>query len=123
MARKTFPLVLSDQTFLLDFDWPALAEIYKRFGATADLFNPEILGEVVVLGLRRHHPDITLAVVHAGSPPVVEVIRTVDRALKWAYSGVDPDQPALSGNNTNRDISSAAQAEADPAPIPEDAAV
>lgn len=109
MARKTFPLVLSDQTFLLDFDWPALAKVYEQFGATADLFNPSVLGEVVVLGLKRHHPDITLAAVHAGSPPVVEVIRTVDRALKFAYSGIDPDQTA--------------PAESDPAPTPEDAAV
>ncbi|QQP94056.1 hypothetical protein IGS68_35180 (plasmid) [Skermanella sp. TT6] len=98
MARKTFPIVLGDRTFLLDFDWPALSQIYRDYGPTRDLFDPEVLGGIVLIGLKRHHPDVTADTLTAASPPIVQVVAAVDRALRYAYDGVDtaeePPAPA-----------------------------
>lgn len=91
MTRRTFPIELNGQTLQLDFDWVALAEVYERFGATVDIFNPMILRQLVLLGLGRHHPEIDQAFVDRASPPVVTTIAIVDQALRYAYDGIDPD--------------------------------
>ena len=93
MTRKTFPIELNGQTLQLDFDWVALAEIYDRFGATTDLFNPKVLREVVMIGLGRHHPEIDQAFADKASPPIIDTIAIVDRALRYAYDGIDSDAP------------------------------
>lgn len=94
MTRKTFPIDLAGQTYQIDFDWTALAEVYDRFGATTDLFNPKVLKELVHIGLGRHHPDIDQAFVDRSSPPVVTTIAIVDAALRYAYDGIDADAVA-----------------------------
>ena len=91
MIRKTFPIDLAGQLYQLDFDWIALADIYERFGATTDLFNPKTLREIVRYGLSRHHPELDQAFVDRASPPMVSTIAIVDRALRYAYDGIDPD--------------------------------
>lgn len=94
MDRKTFPIELNGKTLGLDYDWVALADINERFGATTDLFNPKVLREVVFLGLNRHHSEIDQAFVDKASPPIVTTIAIVDRALRYAYDGIDTDPAA-----------------------------
>jgi hypothetical protein len=90
-------LALGDQRLTLRYDWKALAALRTRFGkgfmrkldevmmdAAED---PEALADLVVAGLRRNHPEVTVEAIMDQSPPVTEVIAAVSQALAFAFYG------------------------------------
>jgi len=78
----------------LCYDWRALGEIQTKHGATIlkELFsgiNPLIVADLLLIGCKKHHPDMTLDKILDMSPPLVAAIKAVDKALERAYFGAD----------------------------------
>lgn len=80
-------LPLDGKLFKIVYDWNALAQISRKYGDDANLFDPAILAEIAAIGLQKHHPDMTADRITELSPPIVNVITVVHNALNVAYFG------------------------------------
>jgi hypothetical protein len=86
------PLQLAGRTFVLVYDWTALARVKSEIGDDAlklvlDGGDPASLAKVIAAGLARHHPEMSDAAVMAASPPLVPTVAKVKEALAYAYWG------------------------------------
>ena len=84
------------------FDWDALAKLRDEIGPEFDVkiaqagyeFNTDVLAMALSVGLKRHWPEVTPEIVRAASPPIIEVIKTLERALRPAiYGGQEANPP------------------------------
>ena len=97
----------------LVFDWEALAELRAEIGPEFDVkiaqagyeFNTGVLAVALSVGLKRHWPEVTPEIVRAASPPIIEVIKTLERALHPAMYG---DKEAIHPNRKARRASASA---------------
>src|SRR4051794_24089749 len=89
------PFKIGDKTLTLVFDWRAMAQAQEAHGKDVfkDLMNagPEVIADVLAIGLSKNHPDITKEKVLDFSPPMIPAINTINQALLYAYFG--PDGP------------------------------
>jgi len=88
------PLEFGGKEYKIVFDWEALALLKSEFSQEeqSKLFtqqNPHVLAKVLVFGLKRHHPEVTAEQILKASPPFLKVVSALDRALRWAYFGID----------------------------------
>lgn len=83
------PIDLGGQEYTLHFTWRELVEVKKQIGKDTDLFDPETLAPLLVIGLRRHHPEINEDFIYDKSPPLTRAIMAVNRALTRSYVGED----------------------------------
>lgn len=92
------PLPLNGTEYRLQFTWNAVAQISRKFGTNTNLFDPDILAQVVAIGLQKHHPEQANAeFVMEASPPLIDVINIVTKGLQYAYFG-EKGAPANAGN-------------------------
>lgn len=96
-------LAFGGREFTLVYDWRAFSALGKAGFTGLDAltpYEPERLAEILAIGLRRHHPEMTAEAVFAASPPFVPVIEAVARAIGYALAGPgtdrepDPPRPA-----------------------------
>ena len=76
------------------FDWEAIGKLNT-------LFTPSQLDEItegrggnhlldlLLIGLGKHHPDITKADIEKSLPPFIPTMEAVGRSMNWGYFGVD----------------------------------
>ena len=85
----------------LIFDWEALAELRDAIGPEFDVkiaqagyeFNTGVLAVALSVGLKRDWPEVTPEIVKAASPPLIEVIEALERALHPAFYGSKEANP------------------------------
>lgn len=84
LALKGLPVL----TF--QFPWDSLAELEISYGLTApSIGEPKVLADVALIGLRVHHPDMTLEKLTALNVPMFPLYQAVFAALQYAYHGAD----------------------------------
>lgn len=95
---------IHDEEYILRYDWDALAAIEAAHGETPDLFNPDAVASIAAIGFRKHHPELTAARIKALSPPLIPFAQAVQRAIQWAYYGLDevPDEPPAKKKTTKK---------------------
>lgn len=69
----------------LCYDWDALTKIDESFPDGLDLTRPEVLSQVVAIGIGD--PEITPEMVSEYSPPLLPTIEAVEKAHNLAYFG------------------------------------
>jgi len=89
---------INGNNYTLVYDWDALANIEGLCGLKAiqTLFtsiNTGLLAQMLEIGLRRHHPEMTVDKLKELSPPYMPCVQAVDKALALAYYGVDTVKP------------------------------
>lgn len=108
------PLPLNGTDYKLQFTWNAVAQISRKFGTNTNLFDPDVLAQVVAIGLQKHHPEEANAeFVMDASPPLIEVINIVTKGLQYAYFGekgapADNQNPLMAGNRKPKETTSPA---------------
>ena len=82
---------LGDKTYTLVFDWRAIAEYQSRFGKDANIedFSLEQIAETLLIGLKKHHPDISIDDIMDQSPPLGYVSDCIIEAFVYAHHGVE----------------------------------
>jgi hypothetical protein len=95
----TVPVTLHGKEYTLRFTWDAVAQVIRVYGEDRDLFNPEVLCGVAVIGLQAHHPGMTADDVRDGAP-ISKVMSAVTRALHVAYFG-EQEAPAAADAEAN----------------------
>jgi len=86
---------LGDKEVRLVYDWRAIARAKETCGN--DVFynlysrTPDVVADVLAIGLEKHHPDIGKDQILDLSPPLIPAIKAIDDALAMAYWG--PDGP------------------------------
>ena len=93
------PLKIGDQEGILVFDWAALAAVKSQI-TQAEMDNlaqlaPDKLAIMAACGFKKKSPAITLEVIMAASPPIMEVATAIDRALLFAYHGPEAARQIL----------------------------
>lgn len=87
-----FTLTMDGKEYRLQFTWSAIAQITNKFGDSANLYDLEILPQVVAIGLQKHHPDEANAeFVMSMNPPLIDTINKVTAGIRYAYFG--PEEP------------------------------
>lgn len=91
---------IAEKTYGLYFDWDAIASLESTFGfdRVANLVSTANMGEladVISIGLKKHHPEMTAADVYEASPPVYIMRKAIDRALSIAYFGTDTPEDVV----------------------------
>ena len=90
-----FDFEIKGKKLTIIYDWSALSELSEINGAVHELgkpvdkVNPHIVADVMACGLKKHHPEMTKEAIIEWSPPLVRSILVLDKALSYAYYGVD----------------------------------
>lgn len=85
---------LNGAKFTLCYDWRAISEVQTKHGVEAfqSLFktpNPLVAAEILLCGLRKHHPDLKIETLLDMSPPIIPVIKAIDKAISVAFFGAE----------------------------------
>lgn len=85
---------ISGKKHTIVYDWDALATLRSEYkpDIVHDLFKyqkPDLLAEILAIGLKRHHPQMTAKKIKDASPPFIATVDAIDRALTYAYFGAD----------------------------------
>lgn len=79
------------KTYRIFYGYAELSEVVEKYGE--DVFErliklpPMHLADILAIGMRANHPEMTTAQVAESSPPVLEVARVVDKAFLYAFYG------------------------------------
>lgn len=89
---------------VMEFDWRAVAQVHSECGADVlrNIFSvsPETIAKIILAGLKKHHPEVTLDMVMSASLPYIPTLTLLDRAITFFYFGADgvsaakDDEPA-----------------------------
>lgn len=69
------------------YDWHAIATLRKKFGEDANVIvekmnsDFDVMADVVMIGLRKYHPEITAKDVMDASPPIIPTVQAVVDSL------------------------------------------
>lgn len=84
---------LGERKLTMQFDWRAMARAHAELGPNAlrGVYDqsPEEVAKVMAIGLAKHHPEITAEDIMNASPPWLPAMQQLDRAITFAYFGVD----------------------------------
>lgn len=85
---------LGEKTCTLIYDWRAIAQIQSTLGKDfiTDLqknVNPGSIAEVLVIGLKKKNPEVTVDQILDASPPLLHTIEIVATAIGFAYFGAE----------------------------------
>ncbi len=83
------------------FDWDALAKLKDAIGPEFDVkiaqagyeLDTAVLAVALSVGLKQHWPEVTPEIVKEASPPLIEVIEALERALHPAFYGSKEANP------------------------------
>jgi hypothetical protein len=90
-------VTLGERQFTLVYDWRAFSMLGKAgFTGMDNLtpYEPERLAEILAIGLARHHPEMTTERILDLSPPFIPAINAIMRAIAYALTGSEGEQPA-----------------------------
>lgn len=87
-------VTIDGEKYKLILDYRAQAEIQSKYGKDAfkDIFQnitPALIADILVAGLKKHHPNITLDWILDVSPPLVPMTKAIDKAMLYAFFGAD----------------------------------
>ena len=80
---------LGAESYSLRFTWDSLAAIETAHGENPNLFSPEVVASVAAIGFKTKHPEMTAERITELSPPLMPFAQTVQKALQWAYFGME----------------------------------
>lgn len=92
--KGEYPIEIGGETYVMVFDWNAIAAAHGAYGNTAvaeifQKFEPDTLAGLMQIALAKHHPEMTADKIKAISPPYIPSATAVDKAMAYAYFGVD----------------------------------
>ena len=101
-------IILAGKPHTLVYDWRALAEVQTKHGGNIvkELFNgisPAVVADILVIGLRKKHPEITVETLMDISPPFIPMVQALDRAIAYSYFGVDEVAEATDAKQVSGD--------------------
>ena len=81
-----------NKTLTVAYDWSAIAALRSEYTdeeIDSVFNNPDIktIAKVLLIGLKKHHPDMTIDAVYESSPPFVPTINAIKEAFTYAYFG------------------------------------
>ncbi len=87
-------LQIGGKPHIIRFDWTALSTLKSKFTEAdldqiisgADLTS---LADLLIIGLTRHHPNMTVQQLTDNPPALMPAIEAVEKALTFAYFGAD----------------------------------
>ena len=87
-------VMIGGQEYILYFSWADIGKIREKFGEDAlqqmtQTMNPELAAYGFAQGAKKNHPDMTVKKIMELSPPLVEVIKALDKALGVALFGAE----------------------------------
>lgn len=86
-----YSLEMGGKKYTLKFGWKAISELTSTYGEDAlenlTLGNVDVLANVLVIGLKKHHPEITIEKIFDEDPPVLFAAEAVQKALMHAFYG------------------------------------
>ena len=87
-------ILLADKPYKLVYDWRALAEVQTKHGGNIlkELFNgisPATIADILVIGMKKHHPEMTVDTLMDISPPFIPMVQALDKALAYSYFGAE----------------------------------
>ncbi len=80
-------VAIGDVKYTIRFDWGCLAEIEAVHGDSPNMFNPDIVASVAAIGMKKHHPEMTVEKILELSPPLIPFATAVQVAMQFAYFG------------------------------------
>ena len=94
MHTGEYKYKIGDDEFVLVYDWRALSRVQTTYGH--DVFRnifklPADVADILLIGMKTHHPEMTKDRVLDLSPPLFTAIKAIDKALTFSYFG--PDGP------------------------------
>ncbi len=104
---------IGGKKYRLRYDWKAISEVQAQFGTgnISSLFSqasPDFVAGMLLIGLRRHHPDLTKEQLFEASPPISDTLKKIDLALNIAMFGpkTAPAGAAAGDSETKKKTSS-----------------
>jgi len=100
-------LVIDGKKHTIDFDWNALA-ILKQTVTDKELEqvvsgeNLELVADVLAVGLKKHHPEMTAQMIMDLSPPFVTAVQALEQALTYSYFGASDPETAAPQNRKKK---------------------
>lgn len=93
---------LGGTTAKLVYDYAAIAEFQNEFGQKADIndFKIDQIVDTLLIGLKRHNPEITKEQVYAASPPMAEISDWI--IMAFIYSQHGPEKGGLVIDETRK---------------------
>lgn len=82
---------LGDKKYTLVFDWRAIAEFQSTFGKEADVtkFGLSEIADTLLIGFKKHHPDLTIDDIMDASPAIGYVSDCIVEGFIYAQHGAE----------------------------------
>jgi len=79
---------IGGREYTLYFSWDAIAKVEAQIGKEAyDLSDPNTLAIFAAAGFEAYHPDMTADQIKSLSPPLIPLLKAVNRAYNYSYYG------------------------------------
>jgi hypothetical protein len=84
---------LGGKDYTIVYNWAALADIQEKhgFNLLLNLANAKIdaVADVLLVGLKKHHPDVTKEFLLEASPPLIPLLTALNEAVTYCFYGAD----------------------------------
>jgi len=92
-------ILLDGKSYPLRFTWSALAELQEKYPSGFNTARTDVLADLIAWGLRHVAPELTPEKIMDLSPPMIESIEAVNKALMIAYYGEKGPPKTEEGEN------------------------
>lgn len=84
-------LKIGEKDCVLVYDWGAIAAYQSKFGKDARItdFGIDELCDALLIGLKKHNPEITKEFIMDNSTPLGQVVDAIIEAFVYAHNGVE----------------------------------
>lgn len=87
------PIEILGAEYKLELDWRAIGRIKTELGdralANIHSHSPEDITTILLIGLAKHHPEVTRDMVLNSSPPWLPTLNKIQLALAYFYWGAE----------------------------------
>lgn len=100
--RGEIAIKIDGEERILKYGWNEIAQLQEKFGEKVDTalndaiksFKPGIIAEILVIGLQRNWPEVSVEAIMEISPPIMEASQKIFRAFNLAMFGDEtiPDE-------------------------------
>ncbi len=88
----TLEIKIAEKAVTLFYGYKEITEIMERFGEEAfentSKRNPLEIVDLIIIGTRKHSPDVTRDFIIDANPPIIEMMQAIDKAYGYSYFGV-----------------------------------